>query len=230
MIFCAALWCFAAPLACAETAPKPNDFPAADLTDDDLDDLETLFAKLGDAFKKGDADEAAELLAGSGEKPRIVDSLKREFAEARYLEFRASRPLQESQISRNRYSVEVTLRWKLLYLNDARPADLRTPVENTIFHSFVMQRTVKGDFKIVNSLFFANLGRRGSGMHLFADFVFIVICAIVALAIVVWMGSEAWSLRPRSHFWRLITLLPVIGALLYFFIKYLPGKFGRQKA
>ena len=52
-------------------------------------------------------------------------------------------PMQESQISRNRYNVEVTLRLKFIYLNDARPADLRTPIENTIFHEFVVQRTVK---------------------------------------------------------------------------------------
>ncbi|HLX60094.1 MAG TPA: hypothetical protein VKX17_02315 [Planctomycetota bacterium] len=228
MMFCTALWCFAARPAHAETPVKPADFQRVDLTDDDLDDLDALFAKLGDAFKKGDANDAAELLAGSSDKTRIVESLKREFAEARYLEFRAARPLQESQLSRNRYNVEVTLRLKFIYLNDARPADLRTPIENTIFHEFVVQRTVKGDFKIVNSQFFNNLGRHESGMHFLADMVFIAICAIVALAIVVWMGLEAWTLRPRSRLWRGVVMLPLIGALFFFFVKYLPGKFRRK--
>ena len=211
----------------ATPRPEPQ-FAQPDLSEDDVDALERLFQKLGNFFMRGDARAVKTLLAESQERDIIVDTLKREFKEAQYLDFQVKRPIPDNRISPNRHSVDVTIRLKLLYLDDARPPDARKPIENTTFQNFIVQREVNGKFRIVNSSFFDNMGRRSGGMGMFVDMLAIVMLACALLGFGVWMASEAWWIRPRSR-WRAVAAIPVIGSLIFFFVCYLPGQWKRKE-
>jgi hypothetical protein len=219
--------CFAALIAVAplqaSTPAVPGAFPAkADLSEADNAALRTLFERLGEGFLSGDAEEIAPLLAPGPERARLIETLKREFSEARYLDFQIAEILPEYKISPRRHSVDVTLRLKLLYLDDSRPADARKPIENTTIQSFIVHRLNSGQFLIANSSFFDNMGKRHGGMRLFVDGLAAIIILCAVLAFWVWMGSDAWWMRPRSTFWRGVVLIPVIGALIFFAGCYVP--------
>jgi hypothetical protein len=217
-----ALFCVAAAR-CATPRPEPK--PAKPgLSDDDLDDLQVLFEKVGAEFLHGNAKGMKALLAESRERDSIVNTLTREFQEARYVDFQAERPLPDDSVSESRYSVDVTIRVKLLYLDDARPPEDRKPIENSTFQSFIVERGPHGGFRIVNSSFFDNMGRRSGGTRLFVHVLGAVIVLCALLAFWVWMASEAWWIRPRSTLWRVAMIVPPLGPLIFFFFRYLPGK------
>lgn len=205
--------------------PRPEPKPARPtLSEDDLNELQALFEKMGEEFLHGNAKGMKALLAESRERDAIVDTLTREFQEARYVDFQAERPQPDDALSDTRHSVDVTIRVKLLYLDDARPPEDRKPIENSTFPNFIVQREPDGTFKIVNSSFFDNMGRRGGGTRLFVHFLAAVIVLCALLAFWVWMASEAWWIRPRSTLWRIAMILPPLGPLIFFIVRYLPEK------
>ena len=223
------LACFVAANAwCGATRPDPQ-VARPDLSEDDLDELQNVFEKMSECFLSGNAEGIKRLLALSEERDGIVDTLKREFKEARYFDFQVERPLPDNKLSANRHSVDVTIRVKLLYLNDLRRPEDRNPIENTTFQSFVVQREANGKFRIVNSPFFDNMGRRGGGMGSFVITLFIIGIVICVLFLFwIWMASEAWFIRPRSK-WRWVAAIPVAGSAVFFFFRYLPRWWRKKK-
>jgi len=207
----------------SNTAQQPK------LTDDDLDAIQDVIEKMGKAFLNGNAKAMKGLLTETIQRDTIVNTLKREFQEARYFDFQAERPIPDDTLSDTRFSVDVTIRVKLLYVDDARPEDTRKPIENTTFQSFIVQRGREGKFSIVNSSFFDNMGRRRGGMRLFVHVLAAVMIFCAALAFWVWMASEAWWIRPRSKLWRVAMFVPVLGPLIFFFVRYLPEKLRAKK-
>lgn len=200
--------------------PAPEKEPAeAELNDADRDALHALFDKLGEAFLRGDAGVAGGLLAPSADKARIVETLQREFAEAQYIDFRAEQLLPDEKFSNTRYSIDVTLRYRLLYLNDSRPPDARKPVENRICHNFIVERAPGESFKILNSSFFDNMGRRSGGMRMYLNLFLYGIGILILMVLWLWGGVDAWSLRPRNTFWRWATVVPVIGSVAFLIAK-----------
>ena len=203
------------------TPAQDKDPTEAELSDADLDALRALFDKLGDGFLRGDAGVVGELLAPGPDKTRIIDTLQHEFSDAKYIEFRAEQLLPDPYTldgpnAANRYSVDATLRYRLQFLNDPQ----RKPVENRIFHNFIVQRAKSGEFKIVNSSFFVNMGQRSSGMRTYLNLVLYGIGVLVLMLIWVWGAADAWSLRPRNTFWRWISGgVPVIGSVAFFIAK-----------
>ncbi len=228
VFFLAALAGFAAADAWGGTARPEPQVAQPDLSEDELDALQGLFQKLSVFFLSGDAKAVKTILAESKERDVIVETLKREFKEAHYLDFQVERPIPDDRISPNRHSVEVKIRLKLLYLDDSRPPDARKPIENTTIENFIVQRETNGKFRIVNSSFFDNKGRRSGGMGMFVDMLAIVMLACALLGFWVWMASEAWWIRPRSG-WRVVAAIPVIGTLIFFFVRYLPGQWKRKE-
>lgn len=229
LFFIAALAGFAGLDAWGGTARPEPQAAQPDLSEDELDALQGLFQKLSVFFLSGDAKAVKTILAESTERDAIVDTLKREFKEAHYLDFQVERPIPDNRISPNRHSVDVTIRLKLLYLDDARPPDARKPIENTTFQNFIVQREVNGKFRIVNSSFFDNMGRRSGGMGMFVDVLAIIMLVCALLGFWVWMAFEAWWIRPRSR-WRVVAAIPVAGSLIFFIVRYLPGQWkGKQR-
>ena len=232
----ALIFCTAAALVCvglnvSGATPRPQAQPAQPaLSDEDLDAIQALLTKMSEAFMHGDAQAMKALLAESPERDTIVDTLKREFEEATYVDVQVERPTPDDTISETRQSVEAIIRVKVLYLDDARSPDARKPVENTTFKYFIVQRDPNGSFRIVNSSFFDNMGRHRGGMRLFVHVLAAVIVFCAALAFWVWMASEAWWIRPRSTLWRVAMMLPPLGPLVFFLFRYLPGKLRRSKS
>ncbi len=208
--------------------PEPK-LAKPELSDDDLDALQSLFEKMSELFVRGNSKGVRELLAESRERDALVDTFKQEFREARYLDLQIGRADPSDRLSDLRHSVDVTIRVKVVYLDDARPPDARTPIENTTVQNFIVQREPNGSFTIVNSSFFNNMGRRSGGMRLPVHALGAVIVFCALLAFWVWMASEAWWIRPRSTLWRAAMLLPPLGPLVFFFVRYLPEKWKAKK-
>jgi hypothetical protein len=210
--------CFTLVVSQASRAASPApEFPTeAQLAEDDREALRVLFERLGDAFTKGDAIAGTELILPEQEKVRILDTLKKEFKEVRYVEFHIENILPDTQLAKHRYSVDVILRLKIAFISDARN-DTKSPVENRTFHTFIVQRTNHNVFKIINSDFFANMGKRSGGVRLYVDLTIYAIAGLGALMIWLWGAVDALSLRPRNRLWQRIAIfIPVLGAIAFF--------------
>ena len=205
-------------------AAKPDVQPAKpELTDADRASLDALCERIEAAFNTNSAEAIGVIVAGGAEKTRILESLKREFLEVEYSAFQIDKADPEYRISKNRISVDVTLRYKLTYRDGSHPT-----VENSTIQTFVVHRKVNGEYMLITSSFFDNMGRRNSGTRLFLDGFGAIMVLFVLLAFWVWTGMAAWMMRPRSVFWRWAVFVPLAGPLLFFLIKILPGWFKRK--
>ena len=76
---------------------------------------------------------------------------------------------------------------------------------------------------LTSSPFFDTLGRRQRWFFV-SDMLLGAILILAMMGFWVWMGFEAFRLRPRSHFWRAsVLLVPLLGAVGFFLWAYLPG-------
>ena len=93
--------------------------------------------------------------------------------------------------------------------------------KRTCSEVFVLHQRRNGDFALVDSPFFDTLGRV-TRVDLVADVILAAILVFAAMAFTVWMGFEAYWMRPRKRVWRALVLLPILGPMLFFLGVYLP--------
>jgi hypothetical protein len=205
--------------------PSPTLDTKPVLTETDLAALQTVFETLGDAFTARDPQKVEALLIGGSDRTRIVESVKREFAEARYSEFRVIGPVEpDYRLTQRRHSVQVRLQFQLVYLHEDRQADAPRVVQNDQYYEFVVHRNDKGQFRIVSSSFFDNLGRHSGGLSgILANGMLMVTSALTLLAFWIWMASYVLWMRPRRPVWRFVVFwLPPFGAVAFFFFCWIP--------
>ena len=214
------------------------------LPEEDAAAIGKLFGTLAGAFKVGDAEACAALLAPSRERDKIKKALLREFQQVRYLDFQILKILPDDTRPDRTQSVDVQLACKLVDLDMPTPvaplapltphaagAEVDAPeqaIENTTTQTFVLEKQGDGRFAIVSSDFFMSLGLR-QGLGLVVKGSIAVMALVALLAFWVWMGSAAWWRRPRETFWRVFVLVPLVGALAFFFISYLPRELAMRR-
>lgn len=210
---------------CGNAAPEAH----SELTPDDVEAIKALFTKMADGFAKGDAHSVMQLFANKTSKrhERISECVEREFAQVRYSDVKILAVSADESLTRKRHSVDVTMQMRIIAASaegdrassGQAPPDLATTTE-----SFIVQRFEDGSFMLVDSSFFDKLGLK-QGVGIVVDAVLAVMALVAALAFWVWMGFESYRARPRNRSWRIVVYgVPVLGALLYFVLKYIPGQ------
>lgn len=185
--------------------------------------IETLFAYFRDAFLAGNHRLIPPLLTAreSAEEERssqIADAIRREFKTRSYVEFEVREWSVEEAIDTRRLDLWVSLRMVCENSDKVR-------VENFHNNLFLVERQPNGSFLLVDSPFFQTLGRQ-QGVGLIADALLAAIGCLMGLTFWVWMGFEAFSLRPRRPTWRTaVMLVPLLGAFAFFLFCYLPSLF-----
>jgi hypothetical protein len=204
------------PLTAAEPAG-----PA--LSQADRDAIGALFASLRDVFLAGNHRELPALLAAreNAEEERgvqITQTVRRDFKSRSYVEFDVRDWSVEEVMGTRRLDLWVSLR--TVYVT---PDKIR--MENSHNDLFLVERQTDGRFLLVDSPFFLTLGQQ-QGVGLIADALLAAIGCLMGLTFWVWMGFEAFTLRPRRPAWRaVVMLLPLLGALAFFLFCYVPGWF-----
>lgn len=196
------------------------------LAPESLEKIRTLIGEdLAKAFLSGNAEAAMALFnAHSDEEDQrhgtIHSALEREFHAQRYTRFELAELEPEEQLpagAYNRHSVWVNLR---LQHEDLSAKKL---LHDYVYNGeFIVEVSPKGKVHLTDSAFFDTLGQKQSA-DLAASTILTAILSLALLAFWVWMGVEAFRLRPRRTLWRLMMLVPVLGPLLYFVAVYLPG-------
>jgi hypothetical protein len=233
-----AWWCLAAGLAAfgAARAAEPEKTPVAEvkpvsgeLTPADLSQVRGLLERMRLAFLAGDYKRARDLFVARGEaeelqRDRGVQALRREFRAADYTEFEVLEAVLDERVDPARHRLWLRLR---AVCADRPGGAIR---ENRHNDFFLVERQADGSFALVDSPYFDTLGQR-QGVGLVADMILTAILVLAGLTFWVWMGYQAFSLRPRSRTWRIVvTLAPVAGAAVFFAVKYLPELFKKREA
>ena len=215
-----ALSCFTAHA--GTTAPVAT----SDLTDQDVQLIKALLTRLSDGFKKADAAELMTLFGtrDSKRRDRIRENLEHEFQQIRYVDLTISAVTPDETMPHNRHSLDVTMHMITEDLRHPGAADSRS--ENSTTETFIVHRQENGAFVVIDSPFFDKLGLQ-QGVGLVVDGLLAVMGMIAGLAFWVWMGFEVHRARPRSTFWRALVFVPVVGALAFFVVKYLPNQLAR---
>lgn len=181
----------------------------------------------------------------------MLESLQQEFQNERYLTFAVPVRIENNGVLNGpgRYSVwarlrvTVAAREKGLPVMPAGAAVIREVLESggiqlrlsgteslattgrevTFNGPFIVKRYSDGRWQFLAVPFLATLGHRQGG-DLVADALLWALAALAGLAFWVWMGCEAFQLRPRSVGWRLsVVAVPLLGALCFFAWKYVPS-------
>jgi hypothetical protein len=210
----------------AAAAKTGERVPAApELSAEDLNGVRALFARLGAAFLANDVTACMSLVATqSAARQQINTRLTKEFAQVRYVKFEAAGILPDDKFGATVHSVDVLLR--CAFVRAGGPPDQK-PIEFSNSYTFVVRKLDDGSFALYSSQFFDSLGQR-QGLSVVAEGLLAIMALCVLLSFWVWMGYAVLRARPRSRFWRIIILLPPIGALaawVYFFWVYLPNLF-----
>lgn len=180
---------------------------------------------LAKAFLAGDAGAAMALFNAHGDEEdlrhaTVQRALEREFHAQRYTRFELAELEPEEQLPSgeyNRHSVWVNLR---LQHEDLSAKKL---LHDYVYNGeFIVEVSPKGKVHLTDSAFFDTLGQKQSA-DLAASTILTAILSLALLSFWVWMGVEAFRLRPRRTIWRVLMLVPVLGPLLYFVAVYLPG-------
>lgn len=210
------------PFIGAEDAPRPA--PAAEvLSAEDRARVAELFEALKQAFMARDAGAAARLfIARTGDEQlrleTIAANIRRELRKEGYVQpngFEILELTPDARLSPARVNVWARLAYRMV---DKQGLPPRRGQHNDFF---VLERLPDGAFALVDSPYFDTLGQR-QGLNLVADALLGLIGILAALSFWVWMGFEAFRLRPRSHAWRVLVMLPLLGALIFFVAAYLP--------
>lgn len=194
-----------------------------DLSPSEMDAVNRLFQQLRAAFLANDADACMRLFADAKDRQKIYKSLQREFQQSHYTKFEILQVVADDS-ERRLHTLDVTFSFKLTSRDGSHE------LENSTNHSFVVRKMDDGSFALVNSSFFNGLGLK-SEIDLVIDALLAIMSIFVVLSFWVWMGCEAFRLRPRSVSWRMVVLfVPVIGAVTFFLGKYLATKLYRSSA
>ena len=216
---------------CGNAAPQAQ----SELTPDDVEAIKALFTKMATAFSQGDSHAVMLLFANKTSKRRekISESIEREFSQVRYSDVTILAVSADESLTRTRHSVDVTMQMRISDASkdgDKAAASQTPPDFTTTTESFIVQRFEDGSFLLVDSSYFDKLGLK-QGVGIIVDGVLAIMALVAALAFWVWMGFEAYRARPRNTVWRTIVyVVPVVGALLFFVLKYMPGQMGATPA
>jgi hypothetical protein len=216
----------AASGALAAAAKTGDRVPAApELSAEDMNGVRDLFARLSAAFLANDVTACMRLVATqSAARQQIGTRLTKEFAQVRYVTFEPADILPDDKLGEMVHSVDVLLR--CAFVRVGSPPDQK-PIELSNNYTFVVRKLDDGSFALYSSQFFDTLGQR-QGLSVVAEGLLAIMALCVLLSFWVWMGYAVLRARPRSRFWRILILLPPIGALaawVYFFWVYLPNLF-----
>jgi len=193
---------------------------APELSSEEAAAIHRLFDNLRAGFVAGDAGACLNLFVpGIATRPHIEENLRNEFRQSRYVKFEIVQIVPEDKLQPAVYSVDVRLRIEFINLN--RPPEMQRAITNSTSETFVIKKFDDGTFALLSSEFFDNLGLR-QGMGLVVEGLLALMIAIALLGFQIWMGVETLRARPRQRAWLAIVLIPVVGALLYFAISYLP--------
>jgi hypothetical protein len=204
-----------APVAQVKAAGK-------DLTPEDLAQVHGLLERLRLAFLAGDSKQALGLFVARGEeetlqREQLAQNLRREFKSETYEAFEVPEAALDEQVSPGRYRFWLRLRT----VSGSRRGGAAH--ENRANECFLLERQSDGSFALVDSAWLDTLGQR-QGVGLVADAILAAILALAGLTFWVWMGYQAFNMRPRSVAWRtVVAATPLVGALVFFFVKYVPG-------
>ncbi|HYG76651.1 MAG TPA: hypothetical protein VEK08_16730 [Planctomycetota bacterium] len=215
----------AAASLCAATKEKDKDreqiAAAPELSEQDVKAIGELFQRLSAGFLAGDASACMRVFVpGLGTREQIEDNLINEFKQSRYLKFEIVQILPAEKLQPSIHSVDVRLRFEFINLN--RPPEMQQPIRNSTTETFAVKKLDDGSFALLHSEFFDSLGMR-QGMGLVVEGLLALMFAIALLGFWTWMGWETLRTRPREVAWQLIVLLlPVIGAVVYFGVRYIP--------
>lgn len=218
--------------ATAASAAKPGDkIPAQpDLAPADLEKVEALFQSLRLAFlaREGNAAAARALFTTrrADEVERLAEitgALEREFRTVEYAAFEIVELQPDDRLGETRHSIWVRLR--CVCRDRGREAWREFPWNG----AFVVEKRPDGSFALVDAPFFDTVGLR-QGASLVADAVLAAIVVLALLGFWVWMGCEAFFLRPRRPLWRALAFVPLLGALVFFVWVYLPDLRRRPSA
>ncbi|HEY3323810.1 MAG TPA: hypothetical protein VGP72_25385 [Planctomycetota bacterium] len=184
--------------------------------------VQDLFQRLSEAFLAGDPQACMRLFApGVSGYDRIAANLRSEFHQTVYRKFEVVQILPEDTLRPGVHSVDVRLQFELVARD--KPPEYQPSIRNSTSEIFTIKKMDDGSFALLHSAFFENLGlRQGMGMVVEGLLALISLCAL--LAFWVWMGWEAWRTRPKQRLWRVLVLVPLLGALVYFVGGYLPRK------
>lgn len=197
--------------------------PAApQLSDVELEAVNKLFQQFADAFAANDADACMRLFAGAAGRQKIQKSLQVEFQQSQYKKFEILQVIPDDS-DRQFHTVDVSFRFKLASRDGSRE------LENSTNHSFIIRKMDDGTFLLVSSTFFDGLGLK-SQIDLVVDALLLVMAIFIMVSFWVWMGCEAFRMRPRERLWGMfVYFVPVLGSTLFFFFKYLPRQLGRGR-
>ncbi|MBI3828441.1 MAG: hypothetical protein HY291_02935 [Planctomycetes bacterium] len=216
-----------------KSAEMPGAKQEAILGAEDLKRIQNLFDAMKQAFLARDAAAATRLfIPRSPEEQARLDqiavNIRKELRKERYEAgsgFEVEELEPDAKLSPVRYSVWVRIHYKLL---DKPNMPARTSTHNDFF---VLERMPDGSFAFVDSPYFDTLGQR-QGLNIVADAMLALLGLLAALSFWVWMGFEAFRMRPRSHGWRVFVFVPLLGALVFFLAAYLPrlrgGMLGKE--
>ena len=222
----AALLACAAPAAFGATRSVDKSAASPDMTDQELKDVKALLDQLAAAFVAGDDAGCMQLFSPSAEgRDKLASNLQNEFRQTRYLKFEIVQVQPEDKLKPRIHSVDVRLRTELI--NRDRNLENQIPIKNSTSETFIVRKMDDGRFLLQHSPFFDNLGMpKGMGFLVGGLLFVMALCAM--LAFWVWMGWEAWRARPRETLWRVIVCVPLIGAFVFFFGRYLPRVVRKQ--
>lgn len=211
---------FFTPALKAATRSADKTAASPEMSDDELKSVQALLDQMASAFVAGDDKSCMQLFSPSAEgRDKIAANLQNEFRQTRYLKFEIVQVEPDDKLKPNVHSVDVRIRFELI--NRDRHPENQVPTKNSTSESFSVRKMDDGHFMIQHSPFFDNLGvQKGMGYLVGWLLAVMMICAM--LSFWVWMGFEAWRARPRNQLWRVIVCIPVLGAFIYFFGKYLP--------
>lgn len=184
--------------------------------------ISQLFTRLRDGFLSGNHRMVRALLTARTEAEnelleRQAEAVRTEFKKRSYSVFQVRDWSVDEALGENRVDVWVQLHTVCsAYEGDAR-------YENFHNDAFLLERQPDGAYLIVDSPFFQTVGHQ-QGVGLIADALLVAMGCLVALVFWVWMGFEAFTRRPRRPGWRTcVMLVPLLGALAFFVVVYLPG-------
>jgi len=217
---------FASPALHAATRSTDKTSASPEMSDDELKSVQALLDQMAASFVAGD-DKACMLLfhPNADGRDKLAVNLQNEFRQTRYLKFEIVQVQPEDRLKPNVHSVDVRLRTELI--NRDRHPENQIPIKNSTSETFIVRKMDDGHFLLQHSPFFDNLGmQKGMGFLVGGLLAVMTLCAM--LTFWVWMGFEAWRARPRNQLWRVIVCIPVLGAFIYFFGKYLPRVIRRK--
>ena len=204
----------------AATKPLDRGPAESELDANGLEGARQVFQRLALAFESNDVQACMRLIVGSAQgREKLRETLKREFQQSHYKRFEIINVLPDDTLKLNCHTVDVHLHYVMTR------GDATQDIENTTMHNFVIQKLDDGTFALVSSSFFDGLGLK-SGVDKVITDLLIVMGVLALFGFSIWMGCEAWFLRPRKRVWRAIVFVPVFGAMGFFIFKYIRSSKG----